>query len=390
MTRRTRTFGLAAAALVACGGPPPAPREYPRINDTSEASSAPAEREPLRDGPVMVVRRDSSPIVTLRVVFEAGSAADGEGREGLTNLTARLMAEGGAGELSYAELTRRLYPMAASIDVHVGRDQTAFVGQVHRDHLEDFYELFRDVLLRPRMSEEDFVRVRDQARNALVVELRSADDEELGKEALQAMIYADHPYGHPALGTEAGLARIRVDDVRAQRSRVFCAGRAIVGVAGDFPEGFDERVRRDVARLSSDACVGREALPEPAQASAPRVLIVRKPSAQAVAVSMGFPIEVERDDPDYPALVLAAAYLGQHRQFVGRLMQEIRGKRGLNYGDYAYAEAFEQEGWGTYARTNTARRQQAFTVWIRPVVPEHRLFAIRAAQHVLQRYVDEG
>ena len=42
-------------------------------------------------------------------------------------------------------------------------------------------------------------------------------------------------------------------DVRAQRSRVFCAGRAIVGLAGAFPEGFEERVERDVSQLTSDA-----------------------------------------------------------------------------------------------------------------------------------------
>lgn len=378
--------------LISCGGPPPAPREYPRLPETIEQDEAGAARarEPLREAPLVVVQRDSSPVVTLRVAFEAGSASDERGREGLTNLTARLMAEGGAGELSYAELTERLYPMAGSIDVHVGRDMTVFVGQVHRDHLEAFYELFRDVLLRPRMGEEDFARIRDQVRNALVVDLRSAEDEELGKEALHALVYEGHPYAHPPLGTEAGLARVRVDDARAHRSRVFCAGRAITGVAGELPEGFEERLRRDVARLSSGACLGREGLPEAAQVSAPRVLIVNKPAAQAVAVSMGLPIDVERDDPDYPALVLAAAYLGQHRQFVGRLMQQIRGLRGLNYGDYAYAEHFTQEGWSRFPLPNDARRQQHFSIWLRPLRPETAHFAIRLAVRELATLHENG
>ena len=39
---------------------------------------------------------------------------------------------------------------------------------------------------------------------------------------------------------------------------------------------------------------------------------------------MGHTIEVTREDEDYAALVLAIAWLGQHRQFVGRLMQSIR------------------------------------------------------------------
>jgi zinc protease len=300
------------------------------------------------------------------------------------------MAEGGAGARSYAEVTRALFPMAGEIGWHVGREQTVFLGRVHRDRLEAFYEIFRDVLLRPQMSEEDFQRVLAQTRSELELELRGNDDEELGKQVLQAMLYADHPYGHPALGTETSLAQMRVDDARAQRNRVFCGGRATVGVAGAYGDGFAARVLRDVETLRWDTCVGRMALPEPPAPETPRVRIVQKDEATSVAISMGMPTGVERGDPDYPALVLAASFLGQHRQFVGVLMQKIRGQRGMNYGDYAYSEHFVQEGWSTFPAPNTSRRQQYFSIWIRPVRPEQAHFATRLAIRELRRFVAEG
>jgi zinc protease len=373
-----------------CGSTPP-PREYPRLpeTETREAILEPA-REPLRDAPLVIVERSATPIITFRIVFDAGSAADEPGREGITNLTARVMVEGGAGDLTYAQLSERLYPMAGDIASYVGRDETVFIGQAHRDHLEAFYDLFRDVLVRPRMGEADFARVRDQVENELTIDLRSASDEDLGKEALQSMLYAGHPYEHPPLGTEAGLARLRVDDLRAHRDRVFCAGRMTIGITGDVPTGFETGVARDLGVLRSEACVGRAVLPAPRVIDAPRVLIIDKPEAQAVAVSMGFPIEVRRDHPDYPALVLAAAWLGQHRQFVGRLMQSIRGARGLNYGDYAYSEHFTQEGWGRFPLVNDARRQQYFSVWLRPLRPDAAHFAVRLAVRELRRFVSEG
>lgn len=387
-----RSLGVLALVAMSCGSPAPPPREYPRLPTSAappRASTALA-REPLPDAPRLVVQRDASPILTFRVAFDAGSAADEAGREGITHLTARLMVEGGAGELSFAELSDRLYPMAGAIDAYVGRDQTVFVGQVHRDHVEPFYELYRDVLLRPRMGEGDFARVRDQALTALTVDLRNARDEELGKQALQALLYEGHPYAHPVLGTEQALSRVRVDDARAHRRRVFCAGRAIVGVAGDVPPGFEARLERDVRALRGESCVGREVLPPVPTEAARQLLIVHKPSAQAVAVSMGFPIEVSRDHPDYPALVLAGAWLGQHRQFVGRLMQAIRGQRGLNYGDYAYVEHFTEERGTRYPRVNDARRQQYFSIWLRPLRPETAHFAIRLAVRELARLHEEG
>ena len=54
----------------------------------------------------------------------------------------------------------------------------------------------------------------------------------------------------------------------------------------------------------------------------------------------GFPILTTRKLRIIPALLLAASYLGQHRMSGGVLYDELREKRGLNYGDYAYIEYF--------------------------------------------------
>ena len=77
--------------------------------------------------------------------------------------------------------------------------------------------------------------------------------------------------------------------------------------------------------------------------------IVEKP-ADATAISIGFPIDVTRRDDDFYALAVANSYLGEHRTFNGKLMQDLRGKRGLNYGDYSYIEDFIQEGMSTVPR----------------------------------------
>ena len=94
--------------------------------------------------------------------------------------------------------------------------------------------------------------------------------------------------------------------------------------------------------------------------------IVEKP-ADATAISLGFPLDVTRRDDDFYALAVANSYLGEHRTFNGKLMQDLRGKRGLNYGDYSYIEDFIQEGMSTFPVPNNPRRQQDFSIWLRPV-----------------------
>jgi zinc protease len=105
---------------------------------------------------------------------------------------------------------------------------------------------------------------------------------------------------------------------------------------------------------------------------------------------MGYVYSLRRGDPDFFPIALALSYLGEHRQVQGVLFNELREKRGLNYGTYAYPEHFIQQGGGTYALTNIARTQQDFSIWIRPVESQNALFATRGAVYFLDRLIREG
>ena len=135
----------------------------------------------------------NSPLVTLRVTFETGSVDDPVGKNGLNALTALMIGRGGTASLTYQELTTALYPWAASIGAQHDKEVTTIIGEVHRDHLEPFYEIFRDLIVAPRLDTADFERNRDFLTNAIVSALRGNDDEELGKQTLNALLYDGHP-----------------------------------------------------------------------------------------------------------------------------------------------------------------------------------------------------
>jgi zinc protease len=127
-----------------------------------------------------------------------------------------------------------------------------------------------------------------------------------------------------------------------------------------------------------------------------KVLIVET-NTDATAISMGFPIELLRDDDDFVALMTANSWFGEHRNSFSHLYQVIRETRGMNYGDYSYIEAFPR-GYATQQpRVNVARRSQLFEIWIRPIAQtapgnlhDRSLFATRAAIRELDRLVEDG
>ena len=340
--------------------------------------------------PIRVVRlpSPSSPLVTIRLVFQVGAADDEPGKEGLADLTASLLGEGGTVNRTWSEVLDALYPMAADIQYYGDKDTVVFTGTVHRDNLDAFAALLAEQILTPRFSVEDFTRLKQDAEDAVTKTLRGNDDENLGKQALASLIYRGHPYGYPTPGTVAGLAAITLDDVRRFYVQHFTRERLILGVAGGYPEGFPDAY---AARLSSLPAAGksRASLPPPPARDGLDVLLVKK-AAHGNAISIGHAIDVTRADDDFYPLAVAASYLGEHRTFNGVLMLNMRQKRGLNYGDYAYVENFIQDGWSTFSQPNNPRRQQHFEIWLRPVPPASAGFAIREAIFETEKFIRDG
>jgi zinc protease len=111
---------------------------------------------------------------------------------------------------------------------------------------------------------------------------------------------------------------------------------------------------------------------------------------RATAISFGHPIDVTRASADFAALDVARAWLGEHRASMARLFDSIREQRGMNYGDYAYIEAFPRGMYRFFPDPNLARQQQLFEVWIRPVVPENAHMALRIALYEVEQLVRNG
>ncbi|HYB53661.1 MAG TPA: insulinase family protein [Thermoanaerobaculia bacterium] len=336
-----------------------------------------------------LVQKTTLPQLNVKLLFTVGSAHDPKGKEGLSALAAAMIAEAGSRDLRIDEINKALYPMAGTFNDQVDKEMTTFTGSIHRDNWKEFFDIALPQLLDPGFREEDFHRLVDSQRNALTEDLRNNNEEELGKERLQTNLFAGTPYGHPVLGTVAGLQSITLQDVKDFVRTAYTRAALTVGVAGDAPEELLARLRADLSRLPAGP-----ALPPPQGVVARRpsgmnVEIIEK-DTRSTAISLGSPIGVTRSSPDFAALWVARTWLGEHRSSVSHLYQRIREIRGMNYGDYAYIEAFPRGMFEFFPDPNIARRAQIFEIWIRPVVPVNAHMALRVAVAELDKMIQNG
>jgi zinc protease len=243
------------------------------------------------------------------------------------------------------------------------------------------------MLLDPGFREADFNRLKTDQLNFLEKTLVNNMDEQLGKEILGLMLYSGHPYRHQPAGTVESVNGLTLDDVLAFGKDQLVRGNVTLGLAGGFPADFAARMAADFGKLPA-GFTPRLRLPEQRPPAGLEFVIAEK-ETPATAISLGFPVALNRSSDDFFALWIAGSHFGEHRQHVSHLFQKIREERGQNYGDYAYIEHFIQ-GRDKFPATNICRQQQYFSIWIRPVANANRHFVIRQALRELRRLVDEG
>jgi zinc protease len=360
-----------------------APIAKPRAPRSAGPASSAAPHLRLVRAPV------ASQQLRVKLSFRAGSAHDPGGKEGLAALAAAMIAEAGSKDQTIDEVRQALFPLAASFDAQVDKEVTTFTGSVHRDNWDAFATTVWPLLLQPGFRDEDFRRLKDAQRSALTVDLRSNNEEELAKERLQTNLFANTPYGHPVLGTVAGIDSITLADVRDFVARAYTRANLTLGLSGTADEAFVQSLEHDLGALPAGT-----ALPPPARVVARRpegleVEIVEK-DTRATAISLGHPLTLTRKDADFAALSVARAWLGEHRSSMSRLFQQLRELRGLNYGDYAYIEAFPGGMFQFYPQAGVVRQAQLFEIWIRPVEPQNTQMALRLALHELQQLIERG
>jgi zinc protease len=336
-----------------------------------------------------VLLPNSSPLVSFRFLFNAGSALDPKGKEGVAALTASMISDGGSRAMSYEQISDAMFPMATGFGSQVDKEMTVFAGTTHTDNLQKYYQIISGMLLDPGFRDDDFNRLRTDAINFLKESLRGNNDEELGKEALYVAIYNGHAYGHQNVGTVESLEKLTIEDLKKFYRDNYTRANFVLGLAGGYPKGFDAKVQAEVAAKLPAGTATKLTLTRPEKISGLEMQVIQK-DTPATAISFGFPIAVTRSDPDWPALLLVQSYLGQHRSSNSYLYKRLREIRGLNYGDYAYIEYFPRGMFQFAPDPNLCRRQQIFQVWIRPVEPKNGLFALRAGLYELNKLVKNG
>jgi predicted Zn-dependent peptidase len=296
--------------------PGPAPLfTFPSIEKSSRPSG-------LR---IWTVNHPSVPVVTLMLLVRRGAADDPAGKEGLAALTVDMLDEGSGGR-SAIQMHEALATIGAQLDADIGSDAALMSVTVLSRFTAPALTLLAEMMARPSLSEEDFIRVR-QLRLHRLTQLRDVPGA-VADRAFVRLLFGAHPYGHTPLGNEQALASMSIDDVREFHATLLRPGDATLVAVGDCAhDAICQQVADAFAGWEGAVAGGVPAatvLPKPA-----RLNVVPRPGAPQSELRLGH-VAVARNTPDYHALVAANMVLGG--QFVSRINMNLRTEKGITYG----------------------------------------------------------
>ena len=317
---------------------------------------------------VYFVEARNLPMVTLNVVFDAGSARDPQGRNGLSMLTNHLL-DNGTGELDADAIAATFEGLGAEFGSSNDRDMAGISLRSLSDRalLDPALDLFARVLAAPSFPAASFERERQRA--LLGLKQAEASAGVVAAKVFFAQLYKGHPYALPPEGSEAGLKALTRNDLTAFHARYYVGRNAVLALIGD--------IKLSEAKTIAERVLGGLPAGEAAPALPKVADLVPRGSAERVVAHPSTQTHLligqagmARNDPDFYPLYLGNHVLGGSG-LVSRLSQEVREQRGLSYSVYSYFLPLREPGpFLLGLQTKNSQRAEALAV-VRQVLKEY-------------------
>lgn len=354
---------LLAATATGCPSPTPpvTPTDKDPVPQTEDAlgekpqlgaaipfkASKPEVYQTAQGITVWLIERHALPVVSFGLSVPTGAADDPPGAGGLAHISAGMMDEG-AGDRDALEISDTINDLGADMWTSVEHDGSRIVLTVLQRHLDKAFEVYADVIARPRFEQKEFERVHKLWLDGLA--RRKDNVSAVASVVRAAVLYgAGTPYGHPTTGIVESAKTIDLEAAKRFYKSAWRPDQATLVVAGAITK---PEVDALIAKHLSDwvkpekAAPPRITLPKPLT-QRPRLVVVDRPDApQSVITLVGEGIPAS--SPDGPLLDLINTALGG--SFTSRLNQNLREDHGWTYG--ARSAFVEARGVGAFVASS--------------------------------------
>jgi len=318
--------------------------KLPEAGTPPQAQFPDLERAELPNGLRLVLaQRHSVPIVDLRLLVDAGEAADGSAAAGAASLAMDMLDEGTKTRTSL-QISEQLQTLGSTLVTYSELDVCAISLNTLKDRLDSSLELFADVVLNPSFPEQEFKRL--QKETLVRIQQEKVTPMRIGARVFPGLLYGrDHAYGAPGTGsgTEVSVSAMTREQLASFHKTWFKPNNATLVVTGDITL---EEIKPRLEKLFRNWKRGdapKKNIATVADKTKPEVYIVDRPGSQHSILFAGF-LTLPRANEQEEAIRLMNNILGG--DFTSRINMNLREDKHWSYG--AHSEIWEAKGQRVY------------------------------------------
>lgn len=181
---------------------------------------------------VVVIPDRRAPIITHMIWYRVGRADEMAGKSGIAHFLEHLMFKG-TQQNPAGKFSKRLATLGGQENAFTSQDYTSYFQKTPKEHLPLLMAYEADRMTGLILSEED---VRTE-RDVVLEERRQRTDNDPAAqldEAMEAVLYRNHPYGTPVIGWEHEIRQLNRKDAFDFYARHYTPNNAVVVIAGDI------------------------------------------------------------------------------------------------------------------------------------------------------------
>lgn len=326
--------------------------------------------EKLANGlPVLRIPMPGMESVTVLVLANTGSRYEKPEQQGIAHFFEHMVFKGSQNYPTAQALAATVDGVGADFNAFTSKEYTGYYVKAASRHLELALDVVSDMLLTPKLRQEDI----DREKNVIIEEIHMYEDSpsQYVGNLFDRMAFAGSGLGHDIIGSDKTVSKLTSADFQGFLKQWYGLPNLLLVVTGDesvvsskatldqATEAFNKQDPQTADRVTQKVAVTKDLNKDPYAQQF--FHLENKPTEQAHFV-LGWP-GPDRFSDDRYALSLLNIVLGANMS--SRLFTEIREKRGLAYYVRSEVDSYHDTGlFGAAVGADPKRIEEALEVTI--------------------------
>ena len=331
----------------------------PAVSAVPDAKFPTLEHGTLSNGmKIILAQRTAVPVVSIKMLFDAGSASDQFALPGTAHLAMNMLDEGTKTRTAL-QISDDLNMLGAHIYTWAALDICGVELNTLKSVLDPGLDIFADVLLHPTFPQADFDRMKKET--LADIEQEKVEPFMMGLRVLPRYLYGEgHAYSNPLTGsgTTESVNKMTRDDMVKFHQTWLKPNNGTVIIVGDIT--MDE-IKPRLEKLFKDWKPGDIPTKNLAtvQPTKPSVYLIDRPGSQTSIILAGH-VTVPKNNPDEVAIDAMNTILGS--SFGSRINMNLREDKHWSYGSgSAINPARGQRPFFAYGIVQTDKTKESMT-----------------------------